>query len=54
MKIIIGAGKTCQDGWISTQEDKLNVLRRSDFEKLLGGEKAEAFFGRACVGAHDV
>ena len=43
MKIIIGAGKTCQDGWISTQEDKLNVLRRSDFEKLLGGEKAEAF-----------
>ena len=43
MKIIIGAGKTRQDGWVSTQEDELNVLRRSDFERLLGGGKAEAF-----------
>ncbi len=43
MKIIIGAGNTRQDGWISTQEAQLNILCRSDFEKLLGEEKAEAF-----------
>ncbi len=43
MKIIIGAGKTRQDGWISTQKDELNVLCRSDFEKILAGEKADAF-----------
>ena len=26
MKIIVGAGKTKYDGWISTQEDELNLL----------------------------
>ncbi len=34
MKIIIGAGKTELDGWISTQERELNVLCRPDFEKF--------------------
>ncbi|MBQ2955903.1 MAG: hypothetical protein IJE08_05520 [Clostridia bacterium] len=43
MKIIIGAGRTALDGWISTQEDELNLLCRADFERLLGAEKAEAF-----------
>ncbi|MBR3928144.1 MAG: hypothetical protein IKJ65_03985 [Clostridia bacterium] len=43
MKIIIGAGNTRQDGWIATQENELNMLRRSDFERILGENKAEAF-----------
>lgn len=43
MKIIIGAGKTSFPGWISTQENELNLLRRADFERILAGEKAEAF-----------
>lgn len=43
MKIIIGAGRTALEGWVSTQEDELNLLRRGDFEKLLGGGKAQAF-----------
>jgi len=34
MKIIIGAGKTSIDGWMSTQENELNVLLRSDFERI--------------------
>ncbi len=34
MRIIIGAGKTIIDGWISTQETELNVLNRSDFERI--------------------
>ena len=33
MKVILGAGKTILDGWNSTQEDELNLLNRSDFEK---------------------
>ena len=34
VKIIIGAGKTTIDGWVSTQETDLNVLFRSDFERI--------------------
>lgn len=30
MKVIIGAGKTSYDGWISTQEDELNLLNEND------------------------
>jgi predicted SAM-dependent methyltransferase len=26
MKLIIGAGRTSYDGWVSTQEDELNLL----------------------------
>ena len=43
MKVILGAGKTILDGWISTQEDELNLLNRSDFEKMFHDEKADAF-----------
>lgn len=43
MKIIIGAGKTVFDGWVSTQEDALNLLRREDFERLFSQEKPTAF-----------
>ncbi len=43
MKIIIGAGKTALDGWISTQETELNVLNKSDFEKIFSKEKPTAF-----------
>ena len=31
MKLIIGAGDTKQSGWISTQEEELNVLKESDW-----------------------
>jgi len=43
MRIVIGAGKTNPEGWISTQEHELNLLKIEDFERLLGNEKAEAF-----------
>lgn len=34
MKIILGAGKTEAKGWISTQENELDVSNESDFAKL--------------------
>ena len=34
MKVIIGAGKTAYDGWISTQEAELNLLKRTNFERM--------------------
>lgn len=43
MKIIIGAGNTYFDGWKSTQINELNVINKDDFEKVLQGEKAEAY-----------
>lgn len=43
MKIVIGAGKTLLEGWISTQENEFNLLKLEDFERLLQNEKAEAF-----------
>lgn len=43
MKVIIGAGRTVQEGWISTQETELDVLKRSDFERWFENEKADAF-----------
>lgn len=33
LKVILGAGKTEFEGWISTQEENLNLLDRKDFEK---------------------
>ena len=42
MKVIIGAGKTAMDGWISTQEDELNLLSREDFARLFSNEKPVA------------
>lgn len=43
MKIIIGAGNTYFDDWKSTQINELNVINKDDFEKVLQGEKAEAY-----------
>ena len=43
MKIIIGAGRTFFDGWISTQEYELDLLNRADFERLFAAEKPTAF-----------
>lgn len=43
MKIIIGAGKTKLDGWISTQETELNLLCRDDFERMFADKKPTAF-----------
>lgn len=42
MKIIIGAGNTTQMGWISTQEDQLNVLERSHFARDYAENSIEA------------
>lgn len=42
MKLILGAGKTSYDGWISTQETELNLLNRSDFERQYGKESIDA------------
>lgn len=39
MKIIIGAGKTSYEGWISTQENDLDLLNRSDFERMFAKER---------------
>lgn len=43
MKIIIGAGATSYDGWISTQEADLNLLNRADFERMFRDKKPTAF-----------
>jgi len=43
MKIIIGAGNTSYDGWISTQESELNLLKTCDFERMFAQELPEAF-----------
>lgn len=43
MRIIIGAGKTAYNGWVSTQESELNLLNRSDFDRLFSTQKPTAF-----------
>ncbi len=43
MKVILGAGKTSYEGWISTQEDELDLLNRGDFQRLFAAEKPTAF-----------
>lgn len=43
MKIILGAGKTAYEGWISTQETELDLLNREDFERLFATERPTAF-----------
>lgn len=42
VKLILGAGKTVCDDWISTQENALNLLNSNDFEKKLHGNLADA------------
>lgn len=41
-RIVIGAGRTRFRGWTSTQEDALNVLHRSDFEKQFDENSLDA------------
>ncbi|MBQ8781722.1 MAG: methyltransferase domain-containing protein [Oscillospiraceae bacterium] len=43
MKIIIGAGKTEFEGWVSTQETELDLLNRDDFQRMFANEKPTAF-----------
>lgn len=43
MRVIIGAGRTVQEGWIATQESELNLLSREDFERMFSDEKPDAF-----------
>ncbi len=41
MKVIIGAGQTKYEGWISTQESDLNLLSISDWNKLFSIESID-------------
>ncbi|MBQ8827143.1 MAG: hypothetical protein IJ007_08620 [Oscillospiraceae bacterium] len=43
MKIVIGAGKTEFNGWVSTQEYELDLLNREDFQRMFAQEKPAAF-----------
>ena len=43
MKVIIGAGKTTYDNWVSTQETELDLLKRNDFQRMFAEEKPTAF-----------
>lgn len=43
MKIVLGAGNTLYEDWISTQENQLNLLNRNDFERFFKDELADAF-----------
>lgn len=42
MKVVLGTGVTRFEGWISTNKDELNLLKRSDFEKIFCNQKASA------------
>ena len=43
MKIVIGAGETYYDGWISTQQNELDLLNRADFERMFAYDLPTAF-----------
>ena len=43
MKVIIGAGKTAFDGWISTQENELDLLCEDDFKHMFSKELPDAY-----------
>lgn len=42
MKIIIGAGEKTQEGWISTEQGQLDVLKDEDFKKIAKDNCIEA------------
>jgi predicted SAM-dependent methyltransferase len=42
VRVILGAGTTAYSGWLSTNENELNLLRRDDFEKVFHNQKASA------------
>jgi len=39
--LVVGAGRTGYDGWISTNIDSLNLLDRSDWESLVGNVRLD-------------
>ncbi|WP_420319400.1 class I SAM-dependent methyltransferase [Gorillibacterium massiliense] len=41
IKIIVGASSQSYPGWIQTQEEELNLLKRSDWEKNFGNRKMD-------------
>ena len=42
MRIIVGAGKVKYDGWVSTQENELNLLSVEQWENITKGDEIEA------------
>lgn len=42
MKMIVGASSQSYPGWISTQEDELNLLNGSNWDKLFANKKIDA------------
>lgn len=43
LRVIIGAGNTNYEGWISTQENELNLLKEEDWINTFGVESVDAF-----------
>src|SRR5262249_44860716 len=39
MKIIVGAAETYQQGWYSTNQQWLNITKRSDWDKVFQGKR---------------
>lgn len=42
MKVVIGAGQTQYEGWISTEEEQLNLLSAVDWQKLFSIDGIDA------------
>jgi predicted SAM-dependent methyltransferase len=49
MKVILGAGGTTQDGWVSTDIEQLDMTSRYSFVRFFGDEKADAFMTEHCL-----
>lgn len=43
MKIILGAGQTTQEGWLSLQETDLELTNKNDFKKYAQNNTVDAF-----------
>ena len=43
MKIILGAGQTTQEGWLSLQETDLDLTNKNDFKKYAQNNTVDAF-----------
>ncbi len=43
MKVILGAGNTSQEGWLSTDRDTLDVLDEYSFSRMFPPESVDAF-----------
>ncbi|WP_127585400.1 class I SAM-dependent methyltransferase [Paenibacillus koleovorans] len=42
MKVVLGAGRTKYEGWLSTQEEELNLLASEDWNRLFTEESIDA------------